>query len=436
MRSGPCGKTRGSPLDRERHPRRQVGDRDPVEGTGEPDAAERSLRGRADPFCELRGVAERRVRVESEVVGDERHVRAEERLQSPALPPVDHERLVAPEEPVVDEHHVGSLGGGLLEERARARDATGEQRHLVAADHLKPGRRELRPAFDLEQRVRVGDDLVPPGHGHSLGAAAEPRRVDRRARPPSRYPVGARGVAQPGSALRSGRRGPQFESGHPDMLADAGSASADPASRGSLKPGTRPCVHSPCAALALPSARARILGRCCGLCSSTWTSRSRGPGPSSGRRRTGGSAPPTASTSIPGATRQLGSPRSRIYGRTPSSSTTRRSGSPSPRTSSVGWAGTPAGARACAADMVRRWEVHANFDLYDDALPVLASLRERGLRDRPDLERPARPRGVRAPPRPRRRCRRRLEEPRPDQAARLDLRDAPSRLSVSRPARP
>ncbi len=27
----------------------------------------------------------------------------------------------------------------------------------------------------------------------------------------------SRGVAQPGSALRSGRRGPQFESGHPDL---------------------------------------------------------------------------------------------------------------------------------------------------------------------------------------------------------------------------
>ena len=32
----------------------------------------------------------------------------------------------------------------------------------------------------------------------------------------ARYPVLARGVAQPGSALRSGRRGPQFKSGHPD----------------------------------------------------------------------------------------------------------------------------------------------------------------------------------------------------------------------------
>ena len=33
----------------------------------------------------------------------------------------------------------------------------------------------------------------------------------------SRYPFRARGVAQPGSALRSGRRGPQFKSGHPDF---------------------------------------------------------------------------------------------------------------------------------------------------------------------------------------------------------------------------
>ena len=44
-----------------------------------------------------------------------------------------------------------------------------------------------------------------------------------------------------------------------------------------------------------------------------------------------------------------------------------------------GMGGDATGARACAADMVRRWEVHANFDLYDDALPVLASLRQHGL---------------------------------------------------------
>ena len=44
-----------------------------------------------------------------------------------------------------------------------------------------------------------------------------------------------------------------------------------------------------------------------------------------------------------------------------------------------GMGGDATGARACAADMVRRWEIHENFHLYDDARPVLAALRERGL---------------------------------------------------------
>ena len=38
------------------------------------------------------------------------------------------------------------------------------------------------------------------------------------------------------------------------------------------------------------------------------------------------------------------------------------------------------GARACAVEIVRRWEIHANFDLYDDAVPVLEALRAHGLR--------------------------------------------------------
>jgi HAD superfamily hydrolase (TIGR01549 family) len=44
-----------------------------------------------------------------------------------------------------------------------------------------------------------------------------------------------------------------------------------------------------------------------------------------------------------------------------------------------GMGGDASGARACAADMVRRWEIHENFHLYDDALPVLALLREHQL---------------------------------------------------------
>lgn len=45
----------------------------------------------------------------------------------------------------------------------------------------------------------------------------------------------------------------------------------------------------------------------------------------------------------------------------------------------LGMGGDPKGARACATDMVRRWEDHQNFALYDDALPVLAELRRHRL---------------------------------------------------------
>ena len=44
-----------------------------------------------------------------------------------------------------------------------------------------------------------------------------------------------------------------------------------------------------------------------------------------------------------------------------------------------GMGGDAAGARECAADMVRRWEIHEYSHLYDDALPVMQSLREHRL---------------------------------------------------------
>jgi putative hydrolase of the HAD superfamily len=40
----------------------------------------------------------------------------------------------------------------------------------------------------------------------------------------------------------------------------------------------------------------------------------------------------------------------------------------------------PAHSRACATEMVRQWERHENFSLYEDALPVLAELRRHDLR--------------------------------------------------------
>jgi HAD superfamily hydrolase (TIGR01549 family) len=45
-----------------------------------------------------------------------------------------------------------------------------------------------------------------------------------------------------------------------------------------------------------------------------------------------------------------------------------------------GMGGDAEGARACAVDMVRAWERHENFSLYEDALPALEALRGHGLR--------------------------------------------------------
>ncbi|MBM2822036.1 MAG: 2-haloalkanoic acid dehalogenase [Thermoleophilia bacterium] len=46
----------------------------------------------------------------------------------------------------------------------------------------------------------------------------------------------------------------------------------------------------------------------------------------------------------------------------------------------LGMGGEPGGARACATDMVREWERHENFSLYEDALPVLDELRRHALK--------------------------------------------------------
>ena len=46
----------------------------------------------------------------------------------------------------------------------------------------------------------------------------------------------------------------------------------------------------------------------------------------------------------------------------------------------LGMGGDPGGARACATDMVREWERHENFALYEDAMPVLDVLRAHGIK--------------------------------------------------------
>jgi putative hydrolase of the HAD superfamily len=45
-----------------------------------------------------------------------------------------------------------------------------------------------------------------------------------------------------------------------------------------------------------------------------------------------------------------------------------------------GMGGDADGARACAEEMTAAWETHANFELYEDALPVLEALRSAGLK--------------------------------------------------------
>ena len=45
-----------------------------------------------------------------------------------------------------------------------------------------------------------------------------------------------------------------------------------------------------------------------------------------------------------------------------------------------GLGGRGPGVTTCAAEMVLAWEAHANFDLYDDAIPVLEELRRAGLK--------------------------------------------------------
>lgn len=45
-----------------------------------------------------------------------------------------------------------------------------------------------------------------------------------------------------------------------------------------------------------------------------------------------------------------------------------------------GMGGAAAGARECAEDLVRSWELHDRFTLYDDALPAIAALREHSVK--------------------------------------------------------
>ena len=138
------------------------------------DGPELALSLDAEQRGQLRVVAELGMRVEREVVGDEAQVGAEERLEPAAQSPVDDERLVAPEETVVDEHELRAGLGRPLEQLERGGDAARDLLDVRRADDLQPGTAEFGKPLDLQPLVRVGDDLVPAGHGRILGRVAEP----------------------------------------------------------------------------------------------------------------------------------------------------------------------------------------------------------------------------------------------------------------------
>ena len=96
----------------------------------------------------------------------------------------------------------------------------------------------------------------------------------------------------------------------------------------------------------------------------------------------------------------------------------------------VGMGGDPVLSRSCAVELVREWERHENFFLYDDTLPDARRAPPPRPADRPRLERPARPRRVRAAPLARRRRVRRLAEPRAREAAPLHLRGGATALET------
>ena len=168
-----AGEDEGLALDDSGNPRGEPFDADRfAQPAADSDAREGRVDVDAEPCRELRAVADLRMRVERQVVRDEAQVGTEERLEPPAQTTVDDERLVPPEEAVVDEHQLRPEPGRALEELARRGDAGDDPRDLVRARHLEAGRPEFRPFFDLEQLVRVADDLVPGRHGGRYSMSA------------------------------------------------------------------------------------------------------------------------------------------------------------------------------------------------------------------------------------------------------------------------
>src|SRR4029078_6702556 len=82
---------------------------------------------------------------------------------------------------VVHEGELDTERGRPLEQLTRAGDAARDGRDVARTHHLEALRGELGEPLDLEQLVRIGDDLVPCRHRPSAraGPGGTPNRPTR-----------------------------------------------------------------------------------------------------------------------------------------------------------------------------------------------------------------------------------------------------------------
>ncbi len=160
---------------------------------------------RPESAREERVVAERRMRVERQVIRGEREVGLEQDLQPALQLGVDRAEVRSPEDAVMHEQQLRALGRRELEQLEVRRDAGRDGLDLDRAGHLQTVRPVVVEARRLEQAVELGDDLAgEDGHRATIRQSAHASAQRATARP---YGIltAHRGVAQPGSAHRSGR---------------------------------------------------------------------------------------------------------------------------------------------------------------------------------------------------------------------------------------
>ncbi len=172
---------------------------------------------RADARRELRAVPERRMRVEREVV-------RERATRSPRKNASSRPRRRASTTSGSFRQKSPWWTSTICAPSSAARWKSSSELdtpHTIVVTSSAPddlqARRRRTPATSRPRAARPRRRRSRRGRHRSSLRAVVPTRADAAA--PSRYPFPARGVAQPGSALRSGRRGPQFKSGHPDRRA-------------------------------------------------------------------------------------------------------------------------------------------------------------------------------------------------------------------------